>query len=116
MVAGHADPFRFLTRPMIMRAMCDTEEQFAVLLEVLAADPGAGKAWTNARGLTLGTSNIETAAQPRSGRVPVMKTRLMPVIVCEAIAVTCYYHPLLIQGKCRKVMASTGDRHGRTAR
>jgi hypothetical protein len=33
----------------------------------------------------------------------------------RAIRRPCY-HPLLIQGKCRKVMTSTGDRHGRTAR
>ena len=38
---------------MIMRAMCDTEEQFAVLLEVLAADPGAGKSLDKCSGTNV---------------------------------------------------------------
>jgi hypothetical protein len=47
---GRADPFRYFIHPRVMRAMCDTEEQFDALLEVLAADPGAGEAWDKCMG------------------------------------------------------------------
>ena len=47
---GRGDPFRYSIHPRIMRTMCDTEEEFDALLEVLAADPGASKAWDKCMG------------------------------------------------------------------
>ena len=42
---GRADPSRYSIHPKIMHEMCGTEKEFVALLEVLADDPGAIKAW-----------------------------------------------------------------------
>ena len=47
---GRADPFRYSIHPGIMQAMCDTEEEFEALLDVLAADPGASETWEKCMG------------------------------------------------------------------